>query len=85
MGITQYDWDFGDGKTGSGKTTNHTYNSPKTYTVRLSVKDAAGNIAIDTITITVTSPEIFPKWIIGGAVVTVGIAITVVLCWKKRQ
>ena len=39
--ITQYQWDFGDGETGTGVTTSHTYTTTtsRTYTARLTVAD----------------------------------------------
>ena len=37
-----YKWDFGDGASGSGQITAHTYAEPGTYTVTLSVVDADG-------------------------------------------
>jgi PKD repeat protein len=45
--IASYLWEFGDGATGSGITTQHTYISAKTYTVRLTVTDnmGASNVA----------------------------------------
>jgi PKD repeat protein len=40
--ITGYDWDFGDGSTGSGLTYSHTYAAADTYTVILTVVDGGG-------------------------------------------
>jgi len=37
--ITSYDWEFGDGTTGSGEVVNHTYSADGTYTVNLTVTD----------------------------------------------
>ena len=37
-----YAWDFGDGSTGTGRNTTHTYTKAGRYTVTLSVKDADG-------------------------------------------
>jgi hypothetical protein len=38
----RYAWDFGDGKSGQGKTATHTYAAPGDYTVRLTVTDEKG-------------------------------------------
>lgn len=43
--IINFSWDFGDGVTGSGRTTNHTFSNATgetTYTVTLTVKDDKG-------------------------------------------
>jgi PKD repeat protein len=40
--ITSYNWDFGDGHSGSGVQAVHSYSSPGTYTVRLTVRDTQG-------------------------------------------
>lgn len=37
--ITRYDWDFGDGATASGATVEHTFGSPGSYTITLTVTD----------------------------------------------
>jgi len=43
VGIGSYKWDFGDGKTGSGKLVTHVYSAPNQfYTVTLTVFDVAG-------------------------------------------
>ena len=47
-GIVLWDWDFGDGNTGAGNPTTHTYTQPGLYTVTLIVTDTAG--CMDTIT-----------------------------------
>ncbi|MDD1682431.1 MAG: PKD domain-containing protein [Methanoregula sp.] len=43
--ITQYAWDFGDGKTGSGVTSSHPYESAGNYQVTLTVTDNKGSSA----------------------------------------
>ncbi len=53
MGISSYEWNFGDGATGTGITVTHTYAEPGTYIVTLTVKDAAGNSNTDSVSITV--------------------------------
>jgi PKD repeat protein len=56
VGIVSYDWDFDDdGTTATGQTTSHTFDSPGTYTVELTVTDAAGNTDTDTVEVTVKS------------------------------
>jgi len=52
VGIVSYEWDFGDGTTGTGITATHTYTQPGTYTVTLTVEDKAGNRVTDSCTIT---------------------------------
>ncbi|HEX2899920.1 MAG TPA: PKD domain-containing protein, partial [Bacteroidia bacterium] len=41
-GIVQWDWNFGDGNTGTGTPVSHTYLTPGVYTVTLIVTDAQG-------------------------------------------
>ena len=41
--IVAYDWDFGDGSTGSGETPTHTYNADGNFTVTLMVTDDGGD------------------------------------------
>lgn len=41
--IVSYEWDFGDGSTGSGKLCDHTYTAAGSYKVKLTVTDESGN------------------------------------------
>jgi len=87
VAIVSYEWDFGDGTTGTGKTTTHTYTEPGTYNVTLTVKDAADNSKTDSITITVeATPTVFPWWVLGvvGAVIAAGIVVTTLLLWRRK-
>lgn len=55
--IVSYAWAFGDGKTGSGRTVDHTYESPGSFTPELTVTDERGASHTQTGTaITVNSP-----------------------------
>jgi len=85
VGITSYEWDFGDETKGTGKTTTHTYANTGTYAVKLTVKDEAGNAATDTIIIKVLQTEAFPTWVIGVAVVAIAISAATILFLKKRK
>jgi uncharacterized repeat protein (TIGR02543 family) len=65
----EYQWDFGDPESGTwgtngkprnlatGGVTAHVFDRPGTYTVSLTVKDIAGNVAGDQVQITVLDPE----------------------------
>lgn len=50
-GISAYDWDYGDGTTGTGVTSSHTYKRG-TYTATLKVTDTAGQTGSTSKTIT---------------------------------
>lgn len=43
--IASYAWDFGNGRTGSGRTTTHAYAAPGFYVASLTVTDSAGRAA----------------------------------------
>lgn len=64
VGIVSYLWDFGDGTNGTGMTTAHSYSDSGDYTASLVVQDAAGNVAMGSIEVTVEAdmvPE-FPTF-----------------------
>ncbi len=53
--ITSYAWDFGDGQTGSGVTTNHTYQNAGTFPVNLTVTDNSNSTSTSSQNITVAT------------------------------
>jgi len=55
-GIASYAWDFGDGTTGTEMTENHTYATPRAYSVILTVTDFYGNTGYDSVTIIANEP-----------------------------
>lgn len=54
--IISYEWNFGDGNTGSGETASHTYSTQGVYTATLTVTDDDGASDQDTAAITVEEP-----------------------------
>ncbi|MDH5783080.1 MAG: PKD domain-containing protein [Candidatus Bathyarchaeota archaeon] len=86
VGIVSYEWDFGDGTSGTSKTVTHEYTNAGTYTVTLKVEDAAGNQATDTVVVTVNSTQAFPWWIVAAAVIiAAGIVAAAVILWRRRR
>jgi len=62
--IVSYEWNFGDGNTATGTTTDHTYAAEGTYTVRLTVTDdqeATDYIEHDVTVTTALTAKIYPK------------------------
>ncbi|MFJ5788034.1 ThuA domain-containing protein [Streptomyces hydrogenans] len=55
-----YQWDFGDGATGTGPTPSHTYTANGTYTARLTVSDGGGKTGTTNVPIVVgnTRPKV---------------------------
>ena len=51
--IVRYDWNFGDGEGGSGRTVAHSFEDPGTFVVTLTVSDAFNRSASTSQTITV--------------------------------
>lgn len=55
--ISSYDWDFGDGSTGSGVTASHTYVAGGVYTVTLTVTDDVGATDSSSQNVSVSEPS----------------------------
>ena len=61
--IVSYEWDFGDGSTGSGVTTTHSYDDSGLYTVTLTIMNDKGDVAVDTGSVTIEYWEEGDYWI----------------------
>jgi PKD repeat protein len=56
--IIAYNWNFGDGSTGTGQTAAHTYSNAGTYQAALTVTDNLGATGSSSVTITANSNQI---------------------------
>jgi len=74
-------WTFGDGATASGSAVVHTFDSPGSFEVRVSVTDALGGTSTATANITVDSAALPPAPLGGNATVT---AVEVQSCPTAR-
>jgi PKD repeat protein len=59
--IVSYSWAFGDGASGEGETITHTYGTPGTFRVTLSVADDRGTDGLTQETVVATDPAIPPE------------------------
>jgi PKD repeat protein len=55
--IDSYEWNFGDGATGTGETPSHVYAAAGTYPISLTVTDNNGSVGAATASVTVTAPD----------------------------
>ena len=55
MSVNSWEWDFGDGTTGSGATVGKTYASSGTYNVKLTAKNAIGCVFVKEQTIVINT------------------------------
>ena len=57
-GIASWNWDFGDGTTSSAQNPEHAYDSSAFYNVILTITDASGCEAVETVPVVISSHEI---------------------------
>lgn len=55
--IDEYEWEFGDGSTGNGRTVDHTFENTGEYTITLTVTDNDGSTDTTTETVSVEESE----------------------------
>lgn len=82
VNVTSYFWDFGDRTNATDMKTTHAYTTPGTYTVTLTVSDAAGNTDTHSITVTVLGP---PEFLWLGIAVGIALVAVIAAClwWFK--
>ena len=56
--IVSYQWSYGDGATGTGATSSHTYASIGTFQAMLTVTDEDGGTDIETVSVAVNAPPV---------------------------
>jgi PKD repeat protein len=86
--IVWWEWDFGDGSTGAGSIVAHRYQTPGTYTVRLTVTDDSGNEATALGEVAVLPSGTISKsftWDYGGETMRWDVAIPASLVYEYQQ
>jgi len=92
--IVLYEWDFGDGLSGTGETTTHTYEETGEYLVILTVTDDYGATSNETTTVDITEyiqesssengNENAEFWIISGGLTALLAAGLAILQFRRR-
>jgi PKD repeat protein len=93
--IVSFNWEFGDGNSGSGEIVTHTYLEPGEYTISLTITDNDGAKANDTTTIKIFSTSFDESsqektvsnaefWIISGGLSSILAVGLVVLKFRRR-
>jgi PKD repeat protein len=88
VGIVSYIWDFGDGTSGTGMDVSHSYSIEGNYVVYLRATDAAGNVGVDSLFVTVEPTEdVLPLWILVPIIgaITIITAILFVFFIRRRK
>jgi hypothetical protein len=87
-----YTWQFGDGASGAGSPSQHTYSAAGTYTVSLLVNDSSGESVRATAQVSVASPSSGSTAALGGAdlalaggAIVVAAAVLLAVLWVRRR
>lgn len=75
--LVRWDWTFGDGATGSGQLTQHTYTQPGRYAVVLTVTDDAGRTASEASDVEVGSNNPVAEFTVSPSLPAVGQTLSV--------
>jgi hypothetical protein len=83
--IVTYEWDFGDGATGTGVVTTHAYTTPGTYVVTLTVWDALDNRDEDVLVVVVETGGFQLEWwmYVAALALVIGLAVTIYLARSR--
>lgn len=84
VGIVSYEWDFGDGSTGTGIITTHVYTNLGSHVVTLTVWDAAGNNNTDEMTVNVEEATI-PPTVGVFALAVVALVVIGTFVWRRKK
>ena len=72
LDITGWEWNFGDGTTGTGKNVTHTYSTPGAYIVALTVTDERGTSSTQTDSLLIASLRPEARFTVDPATPTAG-------------
>ena len=83
--IVSYTWDFGDGETGEGVETTHSYTSPGDFVAKLTVEDDDGLTHTRSVAVTITKPPAKKKDSPGFESIAILFVIALFLFFKKYK
>ncbi|MCW2924740.1 MAG: hypothetical protein JWM98_2144 [Thermoleophilia bacterium] len=78
-------WSFGDGASGTGSTTSHTYAAPGSYAVTVTATDAVGHATSTSVVVQVSAPPASPPPPAPPAPVVPRIGSKIVAKWKATR
>ena len=84
-GISKFRWDLGNGIVKFEKEFTYNFSDPGTYKIILTVYDAAGNYATDTILVTVVASEDIPSIIFPISAVLIILTVFLSLIFRRKK
>jgi hypothetical protein len=85
VGIIEYEWNFGDGVSATGRVVSHTYLTAGVYNVTLKVRDAAGNTDIAYIRINTILSTSYWYILLLTLITTFAVAVNLIVILRKRK